>query len=77
MQTTKQLIIGMLEEVKDGTTVCRYMSRTFTKEEMIREIEQGSDEGARFCTDLLRVSRDIIIRRSVTASDPEPDHLAP
>lgn len=69
----KQAIIDFLEEVEDGKIVLKYMSRSFTKEEMIMEIRDGTEEGKRYCTDVLRLSRDIISRRAageVEASSP-------
>lgn len=68
----KQTIIDTLEEVEDGTIVLKYMSRSFTKEEMIQEILDGSEEGNRYIIDLLRLSRDLIARRSSRLPEYDP-----
>lgn len=68
-------IIGFLQELDDGVVVRRYVSRSITKEEMIDEVSAGTDEGNRYCSDLLRISRDMIARRAV--ADTEPSKAAP
>ena len=61
----REQIIAILQEVPSDTVIQRFMSRTDTAESLIQEIESNTDTGLEFITNLLRISRDMIIRQAV------------
>lgn len=60
----RKYFIAMLQEIPSDTVVQRIMSRTDTAEQMICEIEANSDIGLEFVTNVLRISRDMLIRQA-------------
>lgn len=63
-QEIKTTIISALGEMSEGTVAWQKMSRSFSKEELIGEIENSSALGKQFCSELLRVARDLIARKA-------------
>jgi hypothetical protein len=71
----RDALIDMLLDVEEDRVVWRTISRAFTREELVREIRDGSDIGNQYCSELLRVSRDMIVRKAAREDatiDPVP-----
>lgn len=62
----KEVLIQLLGELPANTVVARYMmpDGVFTAVRMIGELEQDSEVGRQWAGDLLRVSRDMLVRKA-------------
>ena len=55
-----EAIVALVKEVPDNPIIWKTGSRSYTKEELIKELEEGTLVGKQYASDLLRVSRDFI-----------------
>lgn len=60
----REQVIAMLREIPEDTVVQRFMSRTDTAKFLITQIELDTAVGQEFMTNILRISRDILIRQA-------------
>ncbi len=65
MSEIKNFVVSCLSELIDGSVAYKTISHAYTKEELINEVQQGTDVGKTYCSDLFRVSRDLIVRKNV------------
>ncbi len=66
MEPTKHprtVFLSLLKEIKPETVVWRTMSGNFTAQQMIQEIELGSDDAKQYMSDFFRLVRDLLGRR--------------
>jgi hypothetical protein len=74
----REVVITTLNELPDGAIAWRTVSEPFSKERLVAEVRVSSPLGQQFCSELLRVSRDLIVRKAadearfeaVTATSP-------
>lgn len=59
----KQTFINLLKEICDNTIVYKTMDKTYTAVDMIHEIENNTEIGYYFINEILRISRDLLIRQ--------------
>ncbi|MDW9481258.1 hypothetical protein GOB57_21675 [Sinorhizobium meliloti] len=79
----QDMVITTLNELPDGAIAWRTVSDAISKERLIGEVRASSVLGQQFCSELLRVSRDLIARKAadearfepVTASSPDVPSL--
>lgn len=75
----QDIVITTLSELPNGAIAWRTISDAISKEWLIDEVRASSALGQQFCSELLRVSRDLIVRKAayearfepVTASSPD------
>lgn len=60
--------IDLLSELDPKQVVIRYTSGSYTAEDMIANLEENTDLGRQWISDLLRVSRDMLIRKALRKS---------
>lgn len=58
----RSVMVQTITELPVGTIVWRTMSRNYTREDMILQVLNGSEVGQTYCSEVIRVSRDIILR---------------
>jgi hypothetical protein len=68
----KDVVTATLSELPDGAIAWRTMSVSVSKERLIREVFESSELGQRFCSELLRVSRDLILGKRRMKPDSRP-----
>jgi hypothetical protein len=75
----KDIVVPTLAELPAGSTAWSTASGAISRERLIEEVQASSDIGQQFCTELLRVSRDLIARKAAEeasyerATAPTPD----
>lgn len=82
-EAIQDVLVTTLNELPDGAIAWRTVSEVISKERLIGEVRASSALGQQFCSELLRVSRDLIARNAadearfepVTASSPEAPTL--
>lgn len=57
-------VIALLRELPSHTIVWRTTGKSFTAEELIKEIELGTETGLQYASDLLRIARDFLSRKA-------------
>lgn len=62
--TIKDVVVTTLSELPAGSTAWMTMNGPITREALIEEVQASSKLGQQFCTELLRVSRDLIARKA-------------
>ncbi|MBY3433740.1 hypothetical protein HFN89_06210 [Rhizobium laguerreae] len=62
--TVKDVVVTALSELSVGATAWNTMNGPITRESLIEEVKQSSSLGQQFCTELLRVARDLIVRQA-------------
>ncbi|MCS4089074.1 hypothetical protein [Rhizobium sp. BK176] len=60
----KDIVVPTLAEMTPGSTAWMTANGPITRETLIEEVKASSDIGQQFCTELLRVSRDLIARKA-------------
>jgi hypothetical protein len=77
--TIKDVVVPILAELPAGSTAWMTMNGPITRETLIEEVQASSEIGQQFCTELLRVSRDLIARSAAKEASyervtaPSPD----
>lgn len=82
-EAIQDVVIAALNELPHGAIAWRTVSEAISKERLIGEVRASSKLGQQFCSELFRVSRDLIARQAadetrfeaVTASSPEAPTL--
>lgn len=59
----KQAIINLIKELPEKHIVYQTISYGFTAKELIEQIQNDSDIGKQYISELLRISRDLIARQ--------------
>jgi len=62
------LILDILKEFDSSAVVAR-MDKTYTVADMIQEIEQGTETGLVWASDVLRISRGYLARQAQGGAD--------
>lgn len=68
----KDVVITALNELPDGAVAWRTISDPISKERLIGEVSASSALGQQFCSELFRVSRDLIARQAADEARFEP-----
>ena len=63
MNENRKLMISLLKEISPDTIVYNLMIGKITAEQMINEIDNGTETGLQWSSDLLRISRNLLIRQ--------------
>jgi hypothetical protein len=65
----KDAALTLLSEIPLQTVVWHTTGRTYTAEDLIKEVKKGTDIGKQWQSDLFRVSRDILARQASRTTD--------
>lgn len=64
LSEVQSFVINLLNELPDDEVVWRTISVPYTKQQLILEIQNRTDVGLSYCSNVFRVARDLIVRRS-------------
>jgi hypothetical protein len=80
-EAIKNIVVPTLADLPPRSTAWMTAAGPISREALIEEVRASSDLGQQFCTELLRVSRDVIARQAAKeasyehATAPTPDEL--